>query len=159
MVRLVKKISAKTFFNFYPISFGSKAALRIYFFCNVNISFLSSFEAGSLEFKLKAVDMFSLKMITFCKSAICPSSQKLLTFQNGEAAESESQTIRRHLTVCEFCAAEVEFYAHYPQSEEKIEKIEIPLPLYELAEALLSNRHKDFSLLNKLLNEPEIVKI
>ena len=28
-------------------------------------------------------------------------------------------------------------------------------PLYELAEALLSNRHKDFSMLNKLLGENE----
>lgn len=103
--------------------------------------------------------MFSLKMITFRKSVICPSSQKLLAFQNGETAAKEAQKIRRHLAACEFCAAEVEFYAHYPQSEEKIERTEIPLPLYELAEALLSNRQKDFSQLNKLLNEPESVKI
>ena len=103
--------------------------------------------------------MFSLKMITFCKSADCPSSQKLLAFQNGEAANCESYLIRRHLAACEFCAAEVEFYAHYPQSEETIERTEIPVPLYELAEALLSNRHKDFSLLNKLLSEAETVKI
>ena len=98
-------------------------------------------------------------MITFCKSSVCPSSQKLLAFQNSEAADKESQMIRHHLTACEFCAAEVEFYAHYPQSDEKIERTEIPLPLYQLAEALLSNRHKDFSMLNKLLNEPESVKI
>lgn len=95
-------------------------------------------------------------MITFCKSAVCPSSQKLLAFQNSEAAEKESHLVRRHLAACEFCAAEVEFYAHYPQSEERIERTEIPLPLYELAEALLSNRHKDFSLLNKLLSENEV---
>jgi hypothetical protein len=103
--------------------------------------------------------MFSLKMVTFCKSANCPASQKLLAFQNGEAAERETQTIRRHLVNCEFCAAEAEFYAHYPQSEETISEVEIPLPLYELAEALLSNKHKDFSLLNKLLSETDSVKI
>ena len=103
--------------------------------------------------------MFSLKMITFCKNSVCPSSPKLLEFQNGETAEKESRMIRRHLTVCEFCAAEVEFYSHYPQADEKVERTEIPLPLYELAQALLSNGHKDFSLLNKLLNEPEGVKI
>ena len=97
--------------------------------------------------------MFSLKMVTFCKSANCPSSQKLLAFQNGDVAEKDTQIIRTHLEGCEFCAAEVEFYAHYPQSEETISEVEIPLPLYELAEALLSNRHKDFSLLNKLLSE------
>ncbi|CAN5375269.1 hypothetical protein BH10ACI1_BH10ACI1_32740 [soil metagenome] len=104
--------------------------------------------------------MFSLKMITFCKSSICPSSQKLLAFQSSEVSERENRTIHRHLAVCEFCAAEVEFYTHYPQSDEKIEKIEkaeIPLPLYELAEALLSKRHKDF--LDNLFNESEFVKI
>ena len=40
--------------------------------------------------------------------------------------------------------------------EETIVEVEIPLPLYELAEALLSNKHKEFSLLNKLLNESEV---
>lgn len=98
-------------------------------------------------------------MITFCKSANCPSSQKLLAFQNGELAEKDARQTQRHLVGCEFCAAEVEFYAHYPQSEETISEVEIPLPLYELAEALLSNRHKDFSLLNKLLSETDSVKI
>ena len=98
-------------------------------------------------------------MVTFCKSANCPASQKLLAFQNGETTEKEKQLIRKHLAGCEFCAAEVEFYAHYPQSDETISEVDIPLPLYELAEALLSNRHKDFSLLNKLLSENEGVKI
>ena len=100
-------------------------------------------------------------MVTFCKSAICPSSGDLLAHQTGEVSISESERIEAHLAVCEFCASEVEFcasevefYAHYPQSEEKIERTEIPLPLYQLAEALLSNRHKDFSTLNQLLNEP-----
>ncbi|MET0752990.1 MAG: hypothetical protein ABWZ66_06435 [Pyrinomonadaceae bacterium] len=100
--------------------------------------------------------MFSIKMVTFCKSANCPSSQKLLAFQSGETAEEEARYIRKHLAGCEFCAAEVEFYAHYPQSEETIVEVDIPLPLYELAEALLSNKHKDYSLLNKLLNESEV---
>jgi len=95
-------------------------------------------------------------MITFCKSANCPSSQKLLSFQNSETAEKDARQIRNHLAGCEFCAAEVEFYAHYPQSDETIAEVEIPLPLYELAEALLSNKHKKFSLLNKLLNESEV---
>lgn len=98
-------------------------------------------------------------MATFCKGLNCPTSQNLLAFQNGELAEKEAQAMRRHFAACEFCAAEVEFYAHYPQSDEAIPEAEIPKPLYELAEALLGNRHKDFSLLNKLLCENEIVKI
>lgn len=94
-------------------------------------------------------------MINFCKNANCPSSQNLLRFQNGEISQKEKRDIERHLNVCEFCAAESEFYKHYPQSEEKIEATEIPKPLYELAKALLGNRRNDFSLLNKLLGENE----
>lgn len=63
--------------------------------------------------------------------------------------------IRVHLASCEFCAAEVEFYAHYPQAEEKVEAAEIPTPLFELAEALLRNKHKDFSILDRLHGENE----
>jgi len=40
-----------------------------------------------------------------------------------------------------------------------VAKVEIPIPLLELAEALLGNKHKDFSVLNKLLSENEGVKI
>lgn len=71
----------------------------------------------------------------------------------------ERGKIQAHLAACEFCAAEVEFYAHYPQAEEPVSKVEMPVALYELAEALLSNKHKDFLLLNKLLCESESVKI
>ncbi len=98
-------------------------------------------------------------MVTFCKSAICPSSGDLLAHQTGEVSISESERIEAHLAVCEFCASEVEFYAHYPQSEEPVAIVEIPLPLYELAQALLNNKHKDFSVLNELLDEKESVKI
>ena len=64
----------------------------------------------------------------------------LLAFQNGEIELRDGAAIRRHLCVCEFCAAEVEFYSHYPPAEETAEAEEIPPPLYELAEALLSKK-------------------
>lgn len=95
--------------------------------------------------------MVCIKMVTFCKSVKCPSSEKLLGFQTGKTSAKDSLAVRRHLSECEFCAAEVEFYARYPQYEEPVVKVDIPPPLYELAHALLSNRHKDFTLLNKLL--------
>ena len=94
-------------------------------------------------------------MKTFSKNAFCPSSPQLLAFQKGDFVSIENQFIRRHLITCDFCAAEVEFYAHFPQAEEKIESTEIPGPLLELAEALLGNRQKDFSVLDKLLRENE----
>ena len=103
--------------------------------------------------------MLSLKMVNFCKSTGCPSSQELLKFADGELSPKERGRIETHLGACEFCSAEVEFYAHYPQAEETVGNAEIPVPLYELAEALLGNKHKDFLALNKLLCENEGVKI
>ncbi|HEX8287362.1 MAG TPA: hypothetical protein VF556_05170 [Pyrinomonadaceae bacterium] len=94
-------------------------------------------------------------MKNFCKNANCPSSQDLLKFQTSEISQKEKDGIEGHLTNCEFCAAEVEFYKHYPLSEEKIEAVEIPKPLYDLAKVLLGNRRNDFFLLNKLLGENE----
>lgn len=103
--------------------------------------------------------MFSLKMVAFCKNVDCPASEKLLRFENGKVSGRARAEICRHLEVCEFCAAEVEFYAHYPPVEDAVARVEIPLPLLELAEALLTNKHKEFSLLNRLLCENESVKI
>lgn len=103
--------------------------------------------------------MVSIKMVTFCKSAVCPSSQNLLAFQNGESSKAEKERIEAHLAVCEFCASEVEFYAHYPPMEEPVATVEIPIPLYELAHALLNIKHKDYTVLNQLFSETESVKV
>lgn len=103
--------------------------------------------------------MNSIKMVTFCKSRNCPSSQDLLAFQYGNVSRRDREKIDAHLSNCEFCFSELEFYAHYPQSEEPVAKVEIPLPLFELAKALLSDKNQDFLILNKLLGETESVKI
>lgn len=95
-------------------------------------------------------------MINFRKNEDCPSSYNLLAFQSGDLMNTGGgDSIRMHLGACEFCSAEVEFYAHYPQAEERVEAVEIPVPLFELAEALLRNKHKDFSMLDRLLGENE----
>ena len=92
-------------------------------------------------------------MITFCKSINCPSSQILLAFETGEVSTNENERVKAHLDECEFCASEVEFYANYPQSEESVATVEIPIPLYELAQSLLNLKHKDCSALNQLFGE------
>ncbi len=97
-------------------------------------------------------------MVIFCKSTNCPSSPELLAFESSEVSLKERKKIEAHLAVCEFCVSEVEFYAHYPQSEETVARVEIPLPLYELAEALLGDKHKNFLALNKLLCENEVLR-
>ena len=98
--------------------------------------------------------MLSKQITDFCKSEDCPSSNKLLDFQSGELPKTTGDKIRLHLAKCEFCAAEVALYARFPLQEgtnEAIESSGIPAPLFELAEALLKNRHRDSTSLNLLL--------
>ncbi|MEP7148188.1 MAG: hypothetical protein ABI857_04835 [Acidobacteriota bacterium] len=85
-------------------------------------------------------------MESFCKTEDCPASEKLVAF--GDSA-IDSAELRRHLSVCEFCAAELEFYREYPPSHENVEPAKIPGPLFELADALLQ-RNRDLTELNKL---------
>lgn len=69
-----------------------------------------------------------------------------MAFQNGEVPLEDGAEIRKHLAVCEFCAAEVEFYESYPPNAEQDEAIEadsMPTPLFELAEALLIKKRDD----------------
>jgi len=97
--------------------------------------------------------MFTSKMQGFCKNEDCPSSHELLEFQNGDLPRMRGGEVRRHLSSCEFCEAEVEFYSHYPQEEGASETSEIPAPLFELAEALLKNRQGDATSLDSLIRE------
>lgn len=99
-------------------------------------------------------DVNSINMSDFCKNEDCPPSEVLLAFQNGEIEVKDGTAIRRHLCVCEFCAAEVEFYSHYPQAEETVEPQDIPPPLFELADALL-NKRDDVTPLYKLINDSD----
>lgn len=95
-----------------------------------------------------------LTITPFCKHEDCPTSGELLDFQSGTLSKSRLDEIQRHLETCEFCDAETEFYSQYPQDEgtcETCENVEIPAPLYELAEALLKNRHADASSLESLI--------
>jgi hypothetical protein len=100
------------------------------------------------------------KVKDFCKNEDCPSSNELLEFQVGELAKRRTTQIRKHLATCDFCAAEVDFYSHYPQGDVQNEPerlTDIPAPLFELAEALLRNRNSDHRSLNSLLNESNLV--
>lgn len=102
--------------------------------------------------------MFSSKKSGFFKNEDCPSSHELLAYQNGDLGRTRAVEVRKHMASCEFCAAEVEFYSHYPQADAAVETpeiAEIPAPLYELAEALLKHR-TDAGSLDSLLNDNRV---
>ena len=94
------------------------------------------------------------KMKGFRKNEDCPPSQELLDFQNGDLEPHEMSRISIHLSGCEFCDSEVEFYSHYPQDDtaEPADSVRIPAPLFQLAEALLKNHHSEPASLNSLLS-------
>ena len=92
-------------------------------------------------------------MINFCKGPVCPTSQLLLEYRNNKLAPSRSIFISEHLEECDFCGAEFDLYANVQQTDENVAPSEIPAHLLELADLLLNNRHKDSSLLDKLLIE------
>ena len=85
-------------------------------------------------------------MESFYKTGDCPASQELAALVDPT---NESGEIREHLSQCEFCDAELEFYRRYPPLDEKIQPATIPKPLLELADALL-HRRCDLSELYKL---------
>lgn len=100
--------------------------------------------------------MISTKIIGFYKNEDCPSSNDLLDFQKNDLTSELLNEVLGHLETCDFCSAEAEFYSHYPQEENTNEPVEIagiPVPLFELAEALLKKRHTDTSSLDALLKE------
>ena len=94
-------------------------------------------------------------MVKFCKHEDCPTSEDLLAFQTGDMPVSEGSAIRRHLSQCEFCAAEVEFYESFPPAplqEDYTEADSMPTPLFQLAEALLIKKRDD-AFFDRLLDE------
>ncbi len=97
-------------------------------------------------------------MEKFCKNEDCPASEDLLAFQIGDMPLNEGREIRQHIRVCEFCAAEVDFYSHFPPAEESVEPSKMPKPLFELAEALLSKK-KDDAFFERLMEEDKWEKV
>jgi hypothetical protein len=78
----------------------------------------------------------------FSKSGNCPTSYQINAFQLGDCEPDEGRVVRLHLRECEFCAAESEFYARFPQPLEPSLSEELPAipePLRQLAEAILTN--------------------
>ncbi|MDH3493357.1 MAG: hypothetical protein OEM82_07400 [Acidobacteriota bacterium] len=95
-------------------------------------------------------------MLSFHKNRDCPTSQELLASRNGSGHRNSLRRINEHICSCDFCGAEAEFYSHFPHStEDNVSVTEIPDHLFELAEALLRNKHEGNSFLEKLIRENE----
>ncbi len=91
-------------------------------------------------------------MGNFCKNKDCPTSHEILAFVDGTGNGGMDRVVGYHLSLCEFCLAEVEFYRFYPPIEEKVTADTIPAPLLELADALLRRAH-DLTPLYRLIDK------
>ncbi len=83
----------------------------------------------------------ALRLTTlFFKSAGCPSSERLLKFQNRVLLPKQMRQTKSHLAYCEFCNSELQLLARYRAGEEDSGFVEMPLQLRRLAERLLKPR-------------------
>jgi hypothetical protein len=90
-------------------------------------------------------------MRSFCKKEDCPTSEELLSLRNEGDRNFDAGEIRDHLSVCDFCAAELDFYRRCEPLDEVVEPARMPRPLFELAEAIL-RRGSDPTPLYKLID-------
>jgi hypothetical protein len=92
-------------------------------------------------------------MSNFRKEKHCPSSFDLVEVASGALNGEQGLRIATHLASCDFCAAELEFYQHFPPEPIDITDAVMPEPLKELAEALLAHETIHISRLEYLLRE------
>lgn len=86
--------------------------------------------------------MMSLPGSKFEKQRQCPSSELLLSYQQQLLIPDQSSRIATHLSVCDFCAAELQLLSSYrPLLAESPESPPMPAGLRVLAEALLNRNH------------------
>ena len=91
----------------------------------------------------------------FCKSRNCPTTETLLLFLSNKLESEETEIVTHHLDRCEFCCAELQLLGAYSPPVESCATPEIPFPLRQLAEIMLSGKRAEFQFLHKLFREPE----
>lgn len=79
----------------------------------------------------------SEKTIPFRKTAACPSSATLLHFRNQKLSASIAKLVQYHLSMCDFCRAELKLLAHHRRTKQDERTPEIPKNLRILAESIL----------------------
>lgn len=74
----------------------------------------------------------------FCKTASCPSSQSLLSYNRSPLGSDQTLEIEAHLAVCDFCNAELQLLTRHRDSLDEDQVAEMPAQLRRLAESLLN---------------------
>jgi len=76
--------------------------------------------------------------IPFLKTAACPPSATLVSFQSRTLSAEAEMIVTEHLKVCDFCNAELPLLAHHQPLVNAPQKTpDIPMNLRILAESIL----------------------
>ena len=81
----------------------------------------------------------SKSTIPFLKTAACPASEMLLSFQDKTLSDEAEILVTDHLKSCDFCDAELPLLAHHQPLLNTAKTPEIPMNLRILAESILSH--------------------
>ena len=92
-------------------------------------------------------------MSDFRKKKDCPTSFELADSVASRLSGDRALRIAGHLGSCDFCAAEIEFYRHYPPAALPETPGPIPDPLFELAHSMLTKESISRSRLEFLLDD------
>jgi len=76
----------------------------------------------------------------FLKTAACPASGTLLSFQAKTLSDEAKTVVADHLKVCDFCSAELSLLEHHQAALGIHTTPEIPMNLRILAESILSHK-------------------
>jgi hypothetical protein len=82
----------------------------------------------------------SQRQLTFRKTAACPASTTLLSFQAEKLSTMVVTLVKQHLESCEFCSAELRLLAHHRAERGPVGPPEIPTNLRILAESILGEQ-------------------
>jgi hypothetical protein len=78
----------------------------------------------------------------FRKQRECPASDTLLAYAHRSLPSLRRQSVRLHLSKCDFCGAELQLLSKHPPAQEAPHvPARIPLSLLLLAERSLPKRH------------------
>ena len=82
------------------------------------------------------------RTLAFRKTADCPASATLLSFQSNNLSTTVAVDVQDHLKVCDFCNAELPLLAHHRPAKGGHKPPEIPMNLRILAESILAQGGK-----------------
>lgn len=94
-----------------------------------------------------------LQMSHFRKKKDCPDSYELADSIIGQMSGEQGLRIAKHIGWCDFCAAELELYQHFPPYDLDVPAPPIPIALRELAESLLTGETIHISKLEGLFRD------